>query len=107
MCGPLIGISPRFVLTTNYLPFFNSCTICFNIHFLKYLKIQDYTGSNVTAVNFYAVLLGDKKAVKGGSGKVINSKANDHIFVYYSDHGGPGVLGNYFINILLISEYNF
>ncbi|WZZ51517.1 hypothetical protein YC2023_051624 [Brassica napus] len=39
------------------------------------------------------VLLGDKTAVTGGSGKVIASKANDHIFVYYSDHGGPGVLG--------------
>ncbi|CAL9237727.1 unnamed protein product [Arabidopsis halleri] len=54
---------------------------------------KDYTGSNVTAVNFYAVLLGDQKAVKGGSGKVIASKPNDHIFVYYADHGGPGVLG--------------
>ncbi|CAN7090473.1 hypothetical protein IGI04_034098 [Brassica rapa subsp. trilocularis] len=54
---------------------------------------KDYTGHNVTAANFYAVLLGDKEAVTGGSGKVIASKANDHIFVYYSDHGGPGVLG--------------
>lgn len=39
------------------------------------------------------MLLGDKSAVKGGSGKVINSTAGDRIFVYYSDHGGPGVLG--------------
>jgi len=31
--------------------------------------------------------------VKGGSGKVINSKPEDRIFIYYSDHGGPGVLG--------------
>ncbi|CAH2048070.1 unnamed protein product [Thlaspi arvense] len=54
---------------------------------------KDYTGHEVTAANFYAVLLGDKTAVKGGSGKVIDSKPNDHIFVYYSDHGGPGVLG--------------
>ena len=46
------------------------------------------------------VLLGDKTAVTGGSGKVIASKANDHIFVYYSDHGGPGVLGN-FINLIV------
>lgn len=57
------------------------------------ISFQDYTGHNVTAANFYAVLLGDKEAVTGGSGKVIASKANDHIFVYYSDHGGPGVLG--------------
>ncbi|XP_031388638.1 vacuolar-processing enzyme [Punica granatum] len=54
---------------------------------------KDYNGKNVTAENLYAVLLGDKNAVKGGSGKVINSKAGDRIFLYYSDHGGPGVLG--------------
>ncbi|XP_062074079.1 vacuolar-processing enzyme [Humulus lupulus] len=54
---------------------------------------KDYTGHYVTTENLYAVLLGDKKAVKGGSGKVIDSKPNDRIFIYYSDHGGPGVLG--------------
>ncbi|KAL3619392.1 hypothetical protein CASFOL_036962 [Castilleja foliolosa] len=54
---------------------------------------KDYTGEQVTAENLYAVILGDKNAVKGGSGKVVNSKPNDRIFIYYSDHGGPGVLG--------------
>ncbi|AQK73110.1 Vacuolar processing enzyme 1 [Zea mays] len=54
---------------------------------------KDYTGDQVTTKNFYAVLLGNKTAVTGGSRKVINSKADDHIFIYYSDHGGPGVLG--------------
>ncbi|KDP25622.1 hypothetical protein JCGZ_20778 [Jatropha curcas] len=54
---------------------------------------KDYTGEHVTAKNLYAVLLGDKSALSGGSGKVVNSTANDRIFVYYSDHGGPGVLG--------------
>nr|GEX14521.1 vacuolar-processing enzyme-like [Tanacetum cinerariifolium] len=54
---------------------------------------KDYTGEDVTVDNFFAVLLGNKTAVKGGSGKVVNSGPNDHIFVYYSDHGGPGVLG--------------
>ncbi|XP_010259032.1 PREDICTED: vacuolar-processing enzyme-like [Nelumbo nucifera] len=54
---------------------------------------KDYTGKHVTANNLYAVLLGDKNAVQGGSGKVIDSKPNDRIFLYYSDHGGPGVLG--------------
>jgi legumain len=54
---------------------------------------KDYTGNQVTAKNFYAVLLGNKTSVSGGSGKVINSKPSDHIFIYYSDHGGPGVLG--------------
>ncbi|GFQ04022.1 vacuolar-processing enzyme [Phtheirospermum japonicum] len=54
---------------------------------------KDYTGEQVTAENLYAVILGDKSAVKGGSGKVVNSKPGDRIFIYYSDHGGPGVLG--------------
>ncbi|KAI9173954.1 hypothetical protein LWI28_009278 [Acer negundo] len=54
---------------------------------------KDYTGKHVTTENLYAVLLGDKSAVKGGSGKVVNSTSEDRIFLYYSDHGGPGVLG--------------
>lgn len=54
---------------------------------------KDYTGEHVTAANLYAVLLGNKGAIKGGSGKVVDSKPNDRIFLYYADHGGPGVLG--------------
>lgn len=54
---------------------------------------KDYTGDQVTTENFFAVLLGNKTAVTGGSRKVIDSKPKDHIFIYYSDHGGPGVLG--------------
>ncbi|KAE8671754.1 Vacuolar-processing enzyme [Hibiscus syriacus] len=37
--------------------------------------------------------LGNKSALSGGSGKVIDGKPNDRIFIYYYDHGGPGVLG--------------
>ncbi|KAL9330704.1 hypothetical protein ACSQ67_000314 [Phaseolus vulgaris] len=55
---------------------------------------KDYTGEEVTAHNFYAALLGDKSKLTGGSGKVVNSGPNDHIFIFYSDHGGPGVLGS-------------
>ncbi|KAL2317893.1 hypothetical protein Fmac_031769 [Flemingia macrophylla] len=54
---------------------------------------KDYTGEDVTANNFYAALLGNKSALTGGSGKVVNSGPDDHIFIYYTDHGGPGVLG--------------
>ncbi|KAL8515777.1 hypothetical protein ACS0TY_014464 [Phlomoides rotata] len=54
---------------------------------------KDYTGEQVTASNFYAVILGDKNSLKGGSGKVVDSKPGDRIFIFYSDHGGPGVLG--------------
>ncbi|GMY28836.1 vacuolar-processing enzyme-like [Fagus crenata] len=54
---------------------------------------KDYTGENVTVNNFFAVILGNTTALTGGSGKVVNSGPNDHIFIYYTDHGGPGVLG--------------
>ncbi|GMY28837.1 vacuolar-processing enzyme-like [Fagus crenata] len=54
---------------------------------------KDYTGEDVTVGNFFAVILGNKTALTGGSGKVVDSGPNDHIFIYYSDHGGPGVLG--------------
>lgn len=47
----------------------------------------------MTATNVFAVILGDKNAIKGGSGKILNSGPNDHIFIYYADHGAPGILG--------------
>ncbi|WMV42415.1 hypothetical protein MTR67_035800 [Solanum verrucosum] len=53
---------------------------------------QDYTGKYCNAQNFYGVILGNKSALTGGSGKVVNSGPNDHIFIYYADHGGPGVI---------------
>ncbi|CAL9146186.1 unnamed protein product [Musa hybrid cultivar] len=55
--------------------------------------ISDYIREQVTTKNSYAVLLGNKSDIEGGSGKVIDSKSDDRIFIYYSDHGGPGVLG--------------
>ncbi|XVE53920.1 hypothetical protein DITRI_Ditri03aG0040600 [Diplodiscus trichospermus] len=54
---------------------------------------KDYTGEDVTVNNFFATILGNKTALTGGSGKVVDSGPNDHIFIYYTDHGGPGVLG--------------
>ncbi|KAL5554199.1 hypothetical protein UlMin_041600 [Ulmus minor] len=53
---------------------------------------KDYTGENATANNFYAAVLGDKSNLTGGSGKVVNSGPDDYIFIYYTDHGGPGVI---------------
>nr|GMD45950.1 vacuolar-processing enzyme-like [Ipomoea batatas]GMD48839.1 vacuolar-processing enzyme-like [Ipomoea batatas] len=47
---------------------------------------KDYTGDDVTVNNLLAVILGDKSAVKGGSGKVVDSGPNDHIFIYYSEY---------------------
>uniref|UniRef100_A0A8C4EIW8 legumain n=1 Tax=Dicentrarchus labrax TaxID=13489 RepID=A0A8C4EIW8_DICLA len=53
---------------------------------------KDYTGDDVTPQNFLAVLKGDSSNVKGGSGKVLKSGPNDHVFVYFTDHGAPGIL---------------
>jgi len=55
---------------------------------------KDYTGANVTADIMLAVLKGDKEHVKGiGSGKVIDSGPHDKVFLFYADHGAPGLLG--------------
>ncbi|XP_072479359.1 legumain [Notamacropus eugenii] len=55
--------------------------------------LKDYTQEDVTAENFLAVLRGDAEAVKNiGSGRVLNSGPQDHVFVYFTDHGAPGLL---------------
>ncbi|XP_022872058.1 vacuolar-processing enzyme-like [Olea europaea var. sylvestris] len=54
---------------------------------------KDYVGDDITVNNFFAVILGNRTALTGGSRKVVDSGPNDHIFIYYADHGGPGVLG--------------
>ncbi|CAL5191778.1 unnamed protein product [Lathyrus oleraceus] len=51
---------------------------------------KDYIRDEGNAVNFFAVLSGNKSAVKGGSGKVLASGPNDTIFIYYADHGSTG-----------------
>lgn len=54
----------------------------------------DYKGKDVNSTNFLAVLRGNKTAVMGiGTGRVLDSGPDDHVFVYYADHGGPGILG--------------
>jgi len=49
----------------------------------------DYKGKDVNAANFLKVLSGDASA----PGPVLKSTAKDHVFVYYADHGGVGILG--------------
>jgi len=51
---------------------------------------KDYTGREVNSVNFLKVLQGEDMTV--GSGKTVKSGPNDHIFVFYSDHGAPGLV---------------
>ncbi|XP_077179646.1 legumain [Paroedura picta] len=55
--------------------------------------LKDYTEQDVTPEHFLAVLRGDAEAVKKvGSGKVLKSGPKDHIFVFFTDHGAPGLL---------------
>lgn len=54
---------------------------------------KDYVKELVTPENFLNVLLGNEAAMKGkGSGKVIKSGPNDHIFINFVDHGATGLL---------------
>ncbi|KAL3875923.1 hypothetical protein ACJMK2_033827 [Sinanodonta woodiana] len=54
---------------------------------------KDYTGENVSPDVFLHVLQGNANQLVGvGSGKVVKSGPNDHIFVNFVDHGGPGIL---------------
>lgn len=66
---------------------------CSSLLYHNFCSFQDYTGEDVNVNNFFAAILGNKTALTGGSGKVVDSGPDDHIFIYYSDHGGPGVLG--------------
>jgi legumain len=54
---------------------------------------KDYTGSTVTAKNFLNVLTGNAAGNAGqGNGKVLNSTKDDNVFIYFTDHGGVGII---------------
>lgn len=46
----------------------------------------------MTPENYVAVLTGDKNAVKGGNGRVLESGENDQVFINFVDHGAPGMI---------------
>lgn len=50
----------------------------------------DYRGAAVTPENFLNVLTGD--ATTGGNGKVLQSNSESKVFVFFSDHGAPGLI---------------
>jgi legumain len=52
----------------------------------------DYKGDSVTPSNFLSILKGDTAGVKGGNGKVLKSTADSKVFVYFADHGAPGLI---------------
>lgn len=41
----------------------------------------------MTPENFLAILQGQADKVKGGTGRVLKSGPNDHVFVNFVDHG--------------------
>jgi len=51
----------------------------------------DYRGGDVTPHNFLQILQGNTPS--GGNGKVIKSGPDDHVFVYFADHGNKNLLG--------------
>nr|CAD7462459.1 unnamed protein product [Timema tahoe] len=54
---------------------------------------KDYTGKAVTPEVFLNVLKGNADAVKNiGTGRVLESGPNDHLFINFVDHGAPGLL---------------
>ncbi|KAE9550616.1 hypothetical protein FO519_006159, partial [Halicephalobus sp. NKZ332] len=54
----------------------------------------DYRGRDVNAETFLNVLKGNATGNNGkGTGRVLKSTRQEHVFVYYSDHGGTDVLG--------------
>ncbi|KAI6192070.1 Legumain [Aphelenchoides bicaudatus] len=52
----------------------------------------DYKGDDVNVNNVMAILKGDAKSVKGGNGRVLESTKENRVFVFFVDHGAPGVL---------------
>jgi legumain len=49
---------------------------------------KDYTGDDCTAKNLLAVLQGQDM----GGKKTLKSTKDDHVFIYFTDHGGPGLI---------------
>jgi legumain len=51
---------------------------------------KDYTGADVTSDNFLKVLRGEEMTV--GSKKTLKSTKDDHVLVFFDDHGSPNLL---------------
>lgn len=53
----------------------------------------DYNGTDNNSTNFLAVLTGNQTwASSIGTGRVLESGPNDTVFLYYVDHGAPGLI---------------
>eukprot|EP01084_Bolivina_argentea_P042350 78092_1 len=54
--------------------------------------VVSYSGDQVTANNFLNVIKGIKTG-DTANGPVLQSSERDNVFIYYSDHGAPGLVG--------------
>jgi len=55
---------------------------------------KNYVGADVNAENFLNVLQGKAGSTSGKStGGQLKSTSSDNVFIYFADHGGPGILG--------------
>lgn len=56
----------------------------------------DFVGEDVTPSNFIAAITGDKSGIKitdqRSTGKILESTANDHVFIYFTDHGSTNLI---------------
>eukprot|EP00045_Choanoeca_perplexa_P001240 m.18509 g.18509 ORF g.18509 m.18509 type:complete len:425 (-) comp10822_c0_seq1:27-1301(-) len=53
----------------------------------------DYRQTDVSPENFLNIIEGNAAAMKGvGTGRVLQSTAEDHVFINFVDHGGPQVI---------------
>ncbi|KAG1679894.1 Legumain [Nymphon striatum] len=54
--------------------------------------VIDYSKYDVTPANFLKVIKGDSSGMSGiGSGRVLQSGSQDHVFINMVDHGAPGI----------------
>ncbi|KAL3310416.1 hypothetical protein Ciccas_011021 [Cichlidogyrus casuarinus] len=51
----------------------------------------DYRGTQVSAVNFLKLMRGDQDLKRRGY-KVLESKQDDHVFLFFTDHGSEGLI---------------
>lgn len=62
--------------------------------------VIDYKELSVEPSIFLHVLEGNKTAVKGkGSGRVLESTKDDNVFIYFADHGAPGLIAFPYTNL--------
>ena len=53
----------------------------------------DYKAKDVTPDNFLSVLKRDEETMQDkGTGKVLNSTKDSKVFIFFTDHGAPGLL---------------